>query len=248
MKTTKLVTLLLSFFSFYSFSQGVVSEPNQYESTWRNLQVVRNLLNNQDNSKPIDFKDIKGSPYDNPEFQKGEFFVDGVSQGQFLLRYNTYADEIEVIENKKLKDFNINKELEAFLRLDKSKAIIGKKIIEFYSYEEGKNINKGYFISLVDKKDYSILLRKRCILTPAQKAATFNEADRSAKFTTYNDFYKLEKSELRPKKITINKKNILKEYPSDKEKIKTYLRQHKIDFKNPADIIKIYTFLENLNN
>ena len=243
-QTYNFVLLLLLVLSECMFSQEVVGEPNQYESTWRNLQVVRDILNNQDNSNSIDFKDIKGSPYYNHQFKKSKFFVGNKLFGVFNLRYNIYSDEIEVIDDNQLKNIGTNKlDLKAFLRLDNSKAIIDGQVIELYNYKDDKSIiSKGYFIELNKNKKYTLLQRKRCVLTPAKKAPTFNQASRAAKFNIYNDYYLLTSGDRYPKKIQLKKNSILEMFPDKKYLLKTYIKNKKLKIKKSEDLADIINY------
>ena len=242
--------LILSFLCclsivFISNAQAVVGEPNQYESTWRSVQVIRDILNKKSKDNPIDFKDIKGSPYLNQKFKMGEYVANGKSLGNFYLRYNIYSDEIEVIDEKEL---NISdgeiKDLGAFLKIDDSHAIIDNQKFNLVNYvDKNDDFQKAYFQELYSNNGTTLLKRFRCVLTPAQKAQTFNEADRAAKFNIYEDYYLQTKESQYPELLSLKKSKIVKAFKGKEKSAKEYIATNKLNLKKEDDLVKLIQFV-----
>ena len=244
-----LIVLLVCFASTCAFAQAVAGEPNQYESSWRLKQIIRDKLNTQERSNPIDFSEIKGSPYLNAEFVDGQYFLDGESQGHFYLRYNVYNDQIEILTDASPENLKSdNPKFDAFLKLDNSKVILNGETIKSYYYTDAYgNSSNSYFIEVNKTDNLLLLLRKRCLLTPAEKAATPNQADRAAKFTIYDDYYILLQNETYPRKLELKKRKLLKEFPEYEADLKAFIKQEHINLNDKADLIKLTNYLSTLS-
>nr|WP_321233548.1 hypothetical protein [uncultured Psychroserpens sp.] len=246
-----ITSLTLIFFlltSTVSFSQAVAGTPNQFEASWRLKQVLRDKLNSQNRDNAIKFSQIKGSPYLNKNFADGEFFLNDESEGHFYLRYNVYNDQIEILTDNSA--VNLNSEMplyDAFLKTENSKVVLdGKTIKSFYYNDENGNTTNSYFIEVNVTEKFTLLLRKRCILTPAEKAATPNQADRAARFTMYNDYYVLDHNEKYPKKIEAKQRKLLKTFPKQAEALKDYMKKERINLKEEQDLVKLTNYMSTL--
>lgn len=232
-------------FSDLLVAQAVVGAPNQYESAWRLKQVIRDKLNTQENSNPIKLSDIKGSQYLNDKFVQGEILIGEESEGHFNLRYNLYTDQIEIlreghVNNASSEDLNYD----IILKLDKIKIILdGNTIKPYYHLTDSKKTINSFFIEIYKNNKYTLLNKKRCVLTPAQKAATPNQADRAARFTTYNDYYVLNQSEQYPQKLELKKRTFSKSFPEYSKVLKAYLKKEEVDLKEEKDLIKVLDYL-----
>jgi hypothetical protein len=243
-----IILLFACFLSTLSFAQAVAGEPNQYESSWRLKQIIRDKLNTQERSNPIDYSEIKGTPYINEQFVDGQYFLDGESQGHFYLRYNVYNDQIEILVDATPENLNgKDPKFDVYLKFDNSMVMLNGKIIKSYYYnDEHGNSSNSYFIEVNKTDKISLLLRKRCVLTPAEKAATPNQADRAAKFTIYDDYYLLLQNETYPRKIELKKRKLLKEFPKYELDLKAFMKQENINLNQEDDLIKLTNYLSTL--
>ncbi|WP_204346174.1 hypothetical protein [Psychroserpens algicola] len=241
-----LIALMLS--SNFVVAQAVVGDPNQYEASWRLKQVIRDKLNVQERSNPIEFSDIKGSPYLNESFKDGQYFLNGKSQGHFYIRYNVYNDQIEILTDVSPENFNSKTpKYDAFLKSNNSKIILdGKTIKSYYYNDDNGNTTNSYFIEVNTTDKYTLLVRKRCVLTPAEKAATPNQADRAARFTIYDDYYMLDKNEQYPRKIEPKQRKLLKTFPAKADALKDYIKKERINLKEEDDLIKLTNYMSTI--
>lgn len=244
--TTVLIAFLLM--SNLSIAQAVVGDPNQYEASWRLKQVIRDKLNVQERANPVKFSEIKGSPYLNDTFEAGQYYLNDESQGNFYLRYNVYNDQIEILTDASPQ--NLEREdpvYDAFLKTDNSKVILNGKTIKSYYYnDENGNTTNSYFVEVNETDKYVLLVRKRCVLTPAEKAATPNQADRAARFTIYDDYYMLDKSEQYPQKIELKTRKFLNAFPKQANALKAYMKQEDINLKEEKDLVKLTNYMSTL--
>jgi len=152
-----------------------------------------------------------------------------------------YHDEIEVLNGEDLNDYS------AFLKLEKSNININNSQIQLYTYKGKSGMPvKGYFIKQATFNNLSYFIKKRCELTPAQKAPNPNQADRAPKFTTYDDYYILKKGETVPEKVELKKKKLLEFFPNQQKEIKTFLKSEKIKLKNKEDLEKLFKYIDSL--
>jgi hypothetical protein len=249
MRTLNYIILFFALLlSTVSFAQTVVGIPNQYESSWRLKQVIRDRLNIQERSNPIAYREIKGSPYLSDTFKNGQYYLNGESQGHFYLRYNVYNDQIEILVDASPENLNLDEpSFDAFLKYDKSKVVLdGKTIRSYYYNDDNGNTSNSYFIEVNTTDKLTLLLRKRCVLTPAEKAVTPNEADRAAKFTIYDDYYIISEGEKYPKKIELKKRKLLKEFPEQADALKVFIKEEKINLSEESDLVKLTNYMSTL--
>nr|WP_321244314.1 hypothetical protein [uncultured Psychroserpens sp.] len=249
MRTLNYIILLFALLvSTVSVAQAVAGIPNQYEATWRLKQVIRDKLNTQERTNPVAYRDIKGSPYLSEKFKDGEYILNGESQGHFYLRYNVYNDQIEILVDASPENLSLAEpSFDAFLKYDKSKVLLdGKTIRSYYYNDHNDNTVNSYFIEVNKTDKLTLLLRKRCVLTPAEKAATPNQADRAARFTTYDDYYIINEGEKYPKKIELNKRKLLKEFPEQADALKQFIKNENINLDEESDLVKLTNYMSTL--
>ena len=100
--------------------------------------------------------------------------------------------------------------------------------------------------SLLPPEDYDYKLYKRSYskLSPAVKAPNFNQADKSAKFTTYKKYYIKNKQII--SELPTKKKNLFKFFPKYKEKLKSFLKSEKLKLNSDEDFKKLIIFINDL--
>jgi len=95
--------------------------------------------------------DLKGSPYEYPDFTFGKLFYKNNLEGEFPLRYDVYVDEIQIMNGEeigailKTKDIHVNiNGVNYFL--------LGYVLDEVYK--------EGYFIEKIKGDNVSLLIKK----------------------------------------------------------------------------------------
>ena len=245
MKKYNLLTLFIAS-NIFMYAQSVVKAPNQYESTWRLKQMIRNQLNTQSRDYAIDYKDIKGSPYENETFNLGEIFINNDNKGQYFLRYNTYKDEVEILKSKQEDQAPI---FDTLLNRENLKVVIGNNTFNTFNYADESNIPKiGWFLDLNVTGAYKLYAKKRTVLTPAVKATSPNESGRAARFTTYADYYILKNNTDELELISTKKKAFFKYFNKYSRQIKTFIKKEKLKIKKEADLVKVISYINTLYN
>ncbi|MDH7444779.1 hypothetical protein [Aquimarina sp. 2201CG14-23] len=241
---TNITTLLIIFILLPSIKTNAQDEPTmsgvirQYQSTLLAFQKIKRLLKDEKKDNSIDFESIKGSPYLNEKFSLGKLYIYDSLIDNNLFRYNIYSDEIEVTENN---------QLYGLYKVKGMKLMLDNQTLVLKNYQENsKSKNKSYFIVLSEGKNISLYKRKKCKLTPAQKATTPNQMDRAAKFNIYEDYYIKKENDEHLYKISTKERNILKIMQDKKEIVKNYIDKHNINLKNEKKLTELFTFYNSL--
>jgi hypothetical protein len=239
---------LMIFITLPAMSQSFGASTQQLDRSTYDMNELRKLMNTKVKNNTITFNEIKGSPYMNERFVLGEFFLNGKSFGNFNLRYNIFNDQVEILSDDSFDNLNGEEpKYDAFLKADNSKVVLdGKTIKSYYYNDENGNTTNSYFIQVNQTDKYTLLLRKRCVLTPAEKAATPNQADRAAKFTVYDDYYILDKRDQYPKKIELKQRKLLRVFPKQAEALKEFMKKEDINLKEENDLVKLTNYMSTL--
>lgn len=240
MKIVRLLPIaLLSFFSISLVAQ-ISGAPREFETTVDLYNQIRKIINSRE--KPdyeIDWNNVKGSPYLYEDYKLANFSVGNKNYGNILMRFNTYSQEIELKPEKE------EGEVGALMKLENSKITFGNEKLKLFSYtdEEG-DAEKGYFLVLNTAENIQLLLRKKCVFSPNEKAMTANQADRAAKFTQY-DYYYISKDGT-PVAVSPKKKAIINLFPDKKNEIKDYIKSEKLKLKKEKDFATLVDYIASL--
>lgn len=240
MKTLRLLPIAFLFLYGTSLFAQISGAPREFESTSQIYDKLRDFLNQKEKDPyEIDWENVKGSPYLYEKYKVGTFFVGDKSYGNVLMRLNTYTDEIELLPEE-------GGEAEALMKVANSKLTFENKTLKVYAYNDEEGYEKqGYFLVLSESESVSLLLRKKCVFSPNEKALTANQADRAAKFTQY-DRYFIVKDGSKPIEIAPKKKAIIKLFPEKADEIKKYIKSEKLKLKRQEDLAKLITYIGTL--
>lgn len=183
-------------------------------------------------------KNIAGTPFEDEKYMPAR--ISGVNEVA-MIRYNAYADQIEVeVEGA---TYNLPKK-------DEYNEIVfvgSNKTISLKSYSDSKGVNTyGYLYEIASGKKSKVYLKKIVILTPEKEPISSYDSYVPAKYNSGNDEYYFELNgqiKFMPK----GKKDLIALFPNKKSEIQSFLKQNKISFKEESDIIKLSEFLGSLN-
>jgi len=239
MKTLRLLPIAFLFLYSASIFAQINGTPKQFESTSQIFDELRKFIETKQNEPyKIDWDNVKGSPYLHESYKLAKFYIGDKSYGNIMMRLNTYSNEIELLP----KD---GEEIEALMKIDKSRIIFDNTTLKLYTYkdEEGTE-QKAYFSVLNDEENVQLLLRKKCVFSPSQKALTQNQADRAAKFTQYDYYYILRAGELT--QVDAKKKAVANLFPEKANEIKKYIKSEKLKLKKEKDFAKLIDYVATL--
>ncbi|KPM32603.1 Hypothetical protein I595_1029 [Croceitalea dokdonensis DOKDO 023] len=182
--------------------------------------------------------DLVGSPYLNENFLNATIIANDTSSYPARLRYNAYADEIEMKKDGEITALFKRPYLEA--------QIIGDRyrIIEF---ERNNKTVSGYAISLNESDGMQLYKRVSKIFVPGKEAVS---SYKQSTPPTFNDdvSYYLTSPEIKvAKEIKLKKKDLL-EHLGNEEKLKEFLKQSSNKLKSEKEAIELIEYANTLNN
>ena len=199
-----------------------------------NAQVNSQLFFEQYGITEAKLHNIKGSPYDNPVFLPGNIYTStGVVGTEIQLRYNIFADEIEIKDTKTNQVSSLIKSPEFFAKINNA----------LYVYVLGDN--GGYFRVLNEGKNYD--LYKKSIVTYRDVVPKKDPYSREipAQVTRVDTYYIVSKGGSFFE-LPNNKKKFIAIFKTGQKEIDDYMKKNKIDLKNENDMIKVMTFVDDI--
>ncbi|HBC05412.1 MAG TPA: hypothetical protein PKH16_15630 [Aequorivita sp.] len=184
------------------------------------------------------FAAIKDEAYANPNFLQGKIFQeDQLIKDDVPMRYNAYADEIEIKKN--VSD-------ETYSALIKSPDIFVKIINEIYVFVpfNGSNEKGGYFNVLNDGKTYDLYKKTKAEFREPRKAQTSYQQDTPPSFVKATTYYLVKDGSFL--EMPNSKSKILKMMDSKKNEMKKYIKDNNIDLDKEADLVKTIAYFDSL--
>lgn len=203
---------------------------------------VRDLIDpnhsgNYDRNHVMDSKKetVEGSPYLTTKYDYGN--IAGVDQ-LIMMRYNAYADEIE-IQDGETKTYILPKK-EEFSNIN-FKSLNYK--LRLVNYTDAKDATVyGYLAEVAAVNGVSLFRRDHILLQAQKEAANSYDSDRPAKYIKGKPDFYLEQKDKKIIPFPKNKKGLQELYPSQKEAINTFFKENDYSFKDEKDLIKIAEF------
>lgn len=177
---------------------------------------------------------IKGSPYDRPVFLLGGIYnsekalVTGIP-----LRYNIFSDEIEIKDATSDEITALIKSPEYFVKINE----------ELYLYVLGDN--GGYFKVLTDGKSYDLYKKSAVRYVEAVPTTDGYSRETPARFSRTDTYYIVSKSGSFYE-LPNNRKRFTAIFSANQSKISDYLKKNKINLKQEEDMVKVITYINEL--
>jgi len=223
MKKIVLTTLAIASFSF-SFAQNTLSVNGA-----TGAQSVFDGINST-TGKTFKYDEIAGdSPYIGKEFSNAKT---AINYEQVPIRYNSYTDEIEF-----KKDGNIQV-LPKTTDLSRIEVLSPKQVIVLLDTSDDLN---GYFFELVNGKN-TLYKKIKTKFTDVVPAANSYASEKPANFRTLPTMYYIKTQNGFIKKPK-NQKDIINQFPDQKDSLTSFFKSNKIKFDKDEDLIKLVTFL-----
>lgn len=202
------------------------------------------IVNFITSSTEIEPSKAKGSPYLNEEFIHGEVIVDDKVKEVGKMRYNAYRNEVEILDNIS-KDSYYSLLKRAYIRVE-----IGGRNYSIYTYvDSDKSIKTSYFSDLNDGK-VKLLFKPEAILKQARRPSTSYEKYVPPTYVWNSSYYILDKvntdSENHAVKVRLTKNNILDFTGTQKEEMKTYIKENKLNLRQEKDVINFLNYFNSL--
>jgi hypothetical protein len=208
-----------------------------------------NSFANDINGRPLYLKTeyrAEGSPYYYDEYSYADITtVDGKV-------YKSVLVKLDLVENLVLYKMEDGKEMIATTPLKKVSfysSVIGEKMHPAITLE-----TVGGSINIEKAKVYEVLadgktkLLKQISITYSDDKQ-YGESTITRKFKRSSGYYSLTAGiDAEPKKLTRSKTAILELFSSQKDSVRNYIEQHKLDCKSEKDLVKIFEYYQKITN
>lgn len=228
-----ILTGLCAFMMMGAFSQANNSNFDMYSRT---IDINQKSL--AFGLTEAEFDAIKDEAYANVNFVPGKIFQgDQLIKDNVPMRYNAYADEVEIKKNSYE---------ESYSALMKDPNIFVKIFNDIYLFVpfQGSNEKGGYFNILSEGKTYDLYKKTTAIYREPQKARTNYERDSPPSFLKTVKYYLVRDGTFL--EMPSSKSKVLKMMDKKKSEIKTYIKQNNIDLDKEADMIKLVSYFDSL--
>lgn len=185
-------------------------------------------------------KQTQGSPFDTPNFLKGEIMkFDGtILEKEKYYRYNIFNDLIQET-NFSGSDISTGSLIEDSNTI----VVIGPKKYIFIPRNNKRNFT-GYFQILVFEKDFLIVKKSIAKYYDVEPAKNPYEQNKPAKFEREDEYYFID-SNNKLDKLPLNKKRIITLFPEKESSLKSFIKKNKLKFKEDEDYFMLGDFFKN---
>ncbi|MDP2687438.1 MAG: hypothetical protein Q8O62_09465 [Aequorivita sp.] len=230
----KIIIFSFSFLSTISvFSQAANS---QYDLYARTIDINQKSL--AFGLTEAQFNSIKDEAYANPNFVQGKIFQeDQLINDDVPMRYNAFADEIEIKKNASDENYGA---------LIKDPTIFVKMFRDLYVFVpyEGSNEKGGYFNVLSDGKTYDLYKKTKAVFREPLKAETSYARDMPPSFPKTVTYYLVQNGTFL--EMPSSESKILKMMDKKKAEMKKYMKENNIDLGKEQDMIKTISYFDSL--
>ncbi len=188
-----------------------------------------------------EYKNLKGSPYDNEKFLPGKIYTEKeIIFNNLHLRYNAFSDEIE-IKNSEIN----NKTNYGAIKRDSNVYIkILNKVYVFVPFDNSNTLGH-YFEILSPQKSFDLYKKTTVKFYQPVEAVTSYDKSKPAEFKQTNIYYLVDKKgsffELPSKKS-----KLFKVLSKENNKVKDYVKNNNLKLENEKDLIRLVSYYNSL--
>ena len=179
------------------------------------------------------YTDVIGSPFLNDAFVNGNVVLtNGVKFKSVLLKYSSYNDEL-FFKNPK------DESLLSFVVPVKSFELLGQTYVN--GFPRIDNFTENSFYELIANSSVKLLLKNyKTIL----ENKPYNSASVEKKFEDNKIYYVFKAGKM--KRFKPSKKDFMETFADKSSEIDIFLKKEKVDFKNNADLVKVFEYYSSL--
>lgn len=236
MKTTLLFFFVLTF-TFSTYSQ--INE-SAY-SKMLNASLVVDQFFDLYGISVEDLKNINGSPYEENYFQPGNIYSNNeLTVSNVPMRYNIFADEIEINTSQDPNQQNINV-------LGKSPDVFVKIGTDIFVYVENLSAKdqSGYFKVVHEGEQFDLYKKSKVNYVEKRFAETSYQQDQPARFDRTDTFYLVSNRGVFYE-LPNNRRRFAAVFKEHNKEIDTYVRGNRLDIRNEADLKKIVKYFNEI--
>ena len=179
------------------------------------------------------YTDVIGSPFFNNAFVNGNVvLINGVKFQSVPLKYSSYNDEL-FFKNPK------DESLLSFVVPVKSFELLGQTYVNGFPAID--NFTENSFYELIANSSVKLLLKNfKTIL----ENKPYNSASVEKKFEDNKIYYVFRDGKM--KRFKPSKKDLMETFADKSSEIDVFLKKEKVDFKNNADLVKVFEYYSSL--
>ncbi|WP_108866897.1 hypothetical protein [Aquimarina aquimarini] len=230
----KVVIIVILFLNLQLVAQEAEESnlPNRHQNIGINDNDTFVILNEYARpiAKKYDEKSITGSKYHEDDYKIAKIYDNDKMIHKYAIKYNAYADEIEVLEDNK-----------TFALLKKENVRI---VLDDYEYKLSDN--NGYIIVFNKNKNVSLALKvKKKVRAATEPESSYSQYIPPSFVNNHVYYIKNKKGGL--EQIKLKKKNILAVLKDKEDEVKEFASSKKLSFKKEADLVKIIDYYNTLS-
>lgn len=204
----------------------------------RSRDVLQEVINQGKNNE-ITVADVEGEPYFQEMFSNGDLmYKDSLNLGKYLMRYNAFADEMEV---KNAQSTNVINKAD-YIRV----ILNGEKYVPLNYKEDKGSIKKGFFIEKAKGLHGSLFLKKYKTVKQGQEAKTSFHKSIPPMFVDHEAYF-LKFGENHPLKVKLKKNKIFNAFPDKTDVLKKFAAQQNLNLETESGLISLVEHYNGLN-
>jgi hypothetical protein len=185
------------------------------------------------------YEGVKGSPFWFDSWAAGTVILENDQQIENVqLKYNAYEDELIV---NKLNDgayYLPKKSVKSFLLQDQT----SKKNISFIKYIHPKKNTESQYYRVIFTGSINLVEYMKVVFEKADFEGGYSNDKRYDEFKKYPGYYYYSKSLLIPQKLKLNPKAISRIFPAQRDRVKKYIIDNRLDCANEKDLRQIFEY------
>jgi len=206
-----------------------------------NIAIMNEQFLEQYGISEADIKNIEGSPYYKDNFQIGGIYnAEGVVVSGIPMRYNIFADEIEMRPSSNPDDTTIKS-------LVKSTDIFAKIGTDNFIYILNTNSGdkSGYFSVLLDGTYFDLYKKSTVNYIKKKFAETNYQKDQPAKFIKKEVFYLVDNKGVFYE-LPSKRKSFISLFKQKSKELESYIKDNKLNITKESDMIKIVSYYNSI--
>ncbi len=243
--STLALFLMITGPSFAQFTGQVPTTMSSGGATQGNtagaIATLLGPITDANSKRTVNWEEFQGSPYTSNEFQPGELFYKDEKIGDIFYRHNALNEEIEIKESKNQQGIRgLNRDKNIIIKVD------GKPLRFATFIDKGGNTMNGYLTQLVSGENYDLYRRVHVKFTEGQKSPNSFVKAVPSRFSQFTEYYVQKKGVDRIDELQQKKSKLfsLAENPEQKQLLKAFLKDNRLDVKNEEDLVRLVMFLD----
>jgi hypothetical protein len=204
-------------------------------------ESMRDIQNVMDRNSTVNEKEsiqAEGSPYTQKEFQPVK--LNGLT-ANISAKYNAYVGQIHIKVDEKLVSLNVSGDYEVNFLVD-------NKTYKTFTYTTLTKLTKrGFLVVVEDTEDFKLLKEEIIIYKDKVPAKNTYIREEPAKFIRESDVYYFMLND-EAVHFPTKKKALIKAFPKNSKKIKSYIKTNKLSTKNEEDLVKIAAYIASISD